>query len=372
MQSEAFVARSNDTTGTVTMRSLAADLGVSPMTVSRVLNGFPNVRPQTRRRVLEKVREVGYDPDRRLRKPNAEKIRHVAIHCIGAKLSHVGEFDFYPRLYYHCIHKLKALGLRGHLVDLNAGSDLDRDVVGGCGSVVLLSRVDTAVWHEVSARHPDLKVVNVLGEAPGVPTVAPDEVGGGELAARHLAVLGHRHCACLTELCAQGFRQRYAGFFAYMSSPTLDGRVDLIPVPDEDNQQVGDAQKRAAIDAYLQRCGPNRPTAFFTPNGYLTYFLYTHLARRGLRMREDYCLIGYDDLSYLRHVEQQITRVVFDIRELGIRAAECVADQIERPGPGSRLTMIPVELIDHGSCIAVDAMGRQQTSSMDTAAAAAS
>ncbi len=338
-----------DTKDKVNMRSLASELGLSPMTISRALNGSSKVKAETRSMVLTKVRELGYDSDAKLRKAKGEKARNVAIHCGAEKLSSSIPFDFYPQLYYHCIHKLKALGLRGHLIDLNAGSPSDAEVLSNCGALIALSKVKPEAWAKTASQE-GLKVLDVMGEIEGLATVSPDEVGGGELAARHIASKGHLRCACFAELSERGFRQRYAGFLAYMQGLPQKVQVDLIRFEEARSQKESDALKEAALDKYLDACGKEMPTAFFVPGGYSARILYLHLRKRGLSMPKDFSLVGYDDLDYLKDLEQNVTRVFFDVRELAVKAAETMAGIIESKSSIAYKTLVPVALIDEGSC----------------------
>lgn len=330
------------------MRSLACELGLSPMTISRVLNGSSMVRPETRSLVLTKVRELGYDCDAKLRKPKSEKAKNVAIHCGAEKLSSEIPFDFYPQLYYHCLHRLKALGLKGHLVDLNANSEADEETLESCASLIALSKLSPERWAGISKLRDGRKTLDVFGEIDADASIGPDEVGGGELAAKRILEEGCGHCACFVNLEERGFRQRYAGFAALLAGAPREIRVDLVPFKEVPAKAEADVLKSEALDKYLAACGKSLPEAFFAPGGYSAQLLYRKLRGRGLSMPEDFLLIGYDDFDYLKSLDQSIARVVFDVKELAVKAAEAMAGLLDPAARGRVATksLIPVKLVD--------------------------
>src|SRR5713226_8551255 len=72
-----------------TIRDVAALAGVSHQTVSRVINGEPNVRPQTRARVLQTIEEINYVPS-----PLARGLLTNRTHCIGMVTTDVSDHSF--------------------------------------------------------------------------------------------------------------------------------------------------------------------------------------------------------------------------------------------------------------------------------------
>src|SRR2546430_17332073 len=68
-----------ETSADVTIRDVASQSGVSPMTVSRVINGSERVRPETRRRVEEAITELGYGPSRLARGLSRRRTGTLAV-----------------------------------------------------------------------------------------------------------------------------------------------------------------------------------------------------------------------------------------------------------------------------------------------------
>src|SRR5450432_3121021 len=71
--------RGRSTYSVVTLRQVAQHAKVSPATVSRVLNGYPHIRPDVRQRVLNSIAALGYEPNRVAQRLRAAQSRLVGI-----------------------------------------------------------------------------------------------------------------------------------------------------------------------------------------------------------------------------------------------------------------------------------------------------
>ena len=310
-----------------TVRTIAAELGVSAMTITRALNGHPKVSTETRRRVLAKVKEVGYDFRASSRTVRQERDRNVAIHCGDDKLYSDNILNFYMRLHYLCQRRLKAEGLRGQLIDLNVHAEAAFPVLDNCGSLILLGPVEQARLETVRKRYPELRIISVFGSVDGVTQVGPDDYEGGAFAARRFAALGHRHAAVFATLSESGFCKRYGGFVAEFQARQPGARVDLIQFSEEHDQSADDRTRRQRLDEYFTSVSP-LPTACFVPNGYAGVFLADYLAERGWRIPEDFSLIVYDNLELFDFRTPALARVWFDLKELAAQAVTALQNQL--------------------------------------------
>lgn len=302
-----------------TVRTIASELGLSAMTVTRALNGHPQVSAETRRRVLAKVKEAGYDFRAKSRTARQERARNVAIHCPDEKLYEDNIFNFYMRLHYLCLKRLKAEQLRGQLVDLNEHRETAMEILENCGSLMILGPVDEDALAEIRDRFPELKLLSVLGGVEGVVRVAAEDYQGGATAARVFAELGHTHAAVFVTLFEAGFRRRYGGFTAEFQGRVPGGRVDLIEFRERHELAADDEARRKTLDDYFDSVD-RLPTACFVPNGYAGLFLADYLLGRGWRIPEDFSLIAYDNLDLFSYRKPDIARVWFDLKDLAAEA----------------------------------------------------
>lgn len=313
-----------------TVRTIAAELGVSAMTITRALNGHPKVSDETRKRVLAKVKEVGYDFRTHSRTLRVERERNVAVHCTDEKLYEDRALNFYMRLHFLFQRRLKAEGFRGQLIDLESHFEAACQALDFCGSLILLGPLSEARLREVKGRFPQLRILSVFGGVDDVTQVGPDDYEGGCRAARMFAELGHRHAAVFATLHEEGFRRRYGGFVAEFQALVPEGRVDLIAFQEKHEQTLDDDIRRRRLDEYFNSTSP-LPTACFVPNGYAGIFLADYLAARNWRIPEEFSLIVYDNLELFDFHHPPLARVWFDLKLLAARAVTELQNLLRAP-----------------------------------------
>ena len=343
----------------INMRLIAKELGISPMTVSRALNGSPLVKEATRSRIVSQVQDLGYDFENRLRSLKEDRLKNIAIHCGEEKTTGVSAFDFYIQLHYFCISQVKRRGFSGNTVDLNSSGRGDITMLSKCRALILLSPLRPQVWQEIRIKFPKLKTINMFGEVEGVPTVTPDETGGGEIAGRHVASKGHRNIGVFLDLSERSFLLRYAGFIAGVHSVRQDVRIEPISFANPADKDEADRLKEEALDIYFSANKKNMPTAFFVPNCYAAIYLYNYLKRHGIKVPSDAGLVGYDNIDYYKMADIQISRVYFEVRDLAFQAVDIACSIIEKDESPLFTVNLPVKFMDCGSVLPIGKMKRK-------------
>ena len=341
------------------IRTVAEQAGVSAMTVSRALSGSPLVKPETRSRIIRQIRDMGYDYEAKSRILQSERKKNIAIHVGLNKRHDVGFSDFHIQLYYFCINALKAAGLTGHTVDLNHDPDQEIASLADCGGLIIQSALQPEIWERIKTAYPNLKAVNIFGEIDELPSVVPDEIGGGEIAARHFSGLGHRHVGVFTDMGEKGFRQRYAGLTAELQFLRPEAQIDLVRFQNPDSKEEADRVKTAVLDRYFADCGDRLPTAFFVTNCYAAVFLHLYLKKLGLRVPEDIGLIGYDNIDYGMICGRNISRVYFEIKDLAQQVIRLLNSLMVENDPAHYALHLPVNFSDGGSVLPLEQMHRQ-------------
>ncbi len=174
------------------MHDVARLAGVSHQTVSRVLNGHPNVRPETRERVLEAIRRLNY-------RPNA-----LARGLVTRRSQTIGVISFDTRLFGPASTLLAiehAARAAGYTITISSLANLDASSVRAAVDALAGQSVDGVIViapRESAARglrdlRPGLPVVAVeAGYGGEIPVVSVDQFAGARLAVDHLLSLGHR------------------------------------------------------------------------------------------------------------------------------------------------------------------------------------
>lgn len=326
-----------------TMRHVAALAGVGVKTVSRVINGEPNVSAATIAKVTAAARSLDYQPDL-----HAGNLRRADGRTRTLGLL-VGSVD---NPFAGTVHRAveDAALARGVAV---FASSLDDDPAREQEAVAafLRRRVDGLILTTVSQSQaylaPELRrgtpVVFVDREPAGITSdaVVSDNAEGAALATRHLLERGHRRVAYLGDRAEiQTARERRRGFLeelgragvATRDVPILEGLHD-------------EASARAATLALFD--SPNPPTAVFSAQNLVT--IGAIHALRELGHHRDTALVGFDDVPLADLLDPGITVVAQNPHEIGRLAAERVFARLDGDTAPPERTIVPTRLIERGS-----------------------
>jgi LacI family transcriptional regulator len=178
--------------GRVTIAELARHSGVSKGTVSRALNGYRDVSPATRERIVRLARELGYEPDAAARSLKTRRTMLAGAYLGACSGDGPGAQPFFRAVLAGLGERLGADGYGLIVVEGTADRRLVRS-----------GELDGAVLMSVDAGNPLVAALDAAGipcvgvDVPLPAHVASDNRGGTELAVRHLARLGHRRIAAL-------------------------------------------------------------------------------------------------------------------------------------------------------------------------------
>ncbi|HJX43272.1 MAG TPA: LacI family DNA-binding transcriptional regulator [Geodermatophilus sp.] len=301
------------------MSDVAALAGVSLQTVSRVVNGSPNVAPRTRERVEQVIAQLGYRPN--------YAARALVTGCsrtIGLVTVHVDQFGPAQTL----IGLEKATREAGYSLAVSILDDataaavreaVDRLVSHRVDAVVALSTYDDAARAiDVLETPVPLVTVRVTG-GEGRPAVSVDQRAGARLATAHLLSLGHRTVHHVTGPGdSQEARGRTAGW-----REVLDTAGAPVPPP-----LVGDWTASSGHAAGRRLAGRIREgeevTAVFLANDQMALGLLAALHEEGLSVPGDVSVVGFDDLPEAPYLAPPLTTVRQDFAELGRRGVQLV------------------------------------------------
>lgn len=326
-----------------TMRHVAALAGVGVKTVSRVINGEPNVSAATIAKVLTAARTLDYQPDL-----HAGNLRRADGRTRTLGLL-VGSVD---NPFAGAVHRaVEDAALERGVAVFASSLDDDPAREQEAVSAFLRRRVDGLILTTVSDSQaylaPELRrgtpVVFVDREPAGITSdcVVSDNADGAALATRHLLERGHRRLAYLGDRSTiQTARERRRGFLEELGRAGVATRD--IPVI-EDLHDEGSA--RAATIALLT--SPNPPTAIFSAQNLVT--IGALHALRELGRHRDTALVGFDDVPLGDLLEPGVTVVAQDPQQIGRLAAERVFARLDGDTSPAARTIVPTRLIERGS-----------------------
>ena len=175
--------------GRVNIAAVATEAGVGIGTVSRVINGSPNVRDTTRRRVLDVIDRLNYRPSRL-----ASGLSRGRTGAVGILVPFLTRPSVVERL-AGAIAVIDELGYDTVVFNVETRQQRDRHVEAlssqhrADGVVVVSLRLTTSQLAAFKRANVPLSMVDT--DAAGVPSTVIDDVEGGRLATAHLLELGH-------------------------------------------------------------------------------------------------------------------------------------------------------------------------------------
>jgi DNA-binding LacI/PurR family transcriptional regulator len=306
---------------TVGIKEVAQRAGVSPGTVSNVLNRPERVAAATRERVEQAIRELGF-----VRNGSASTLRAGQSRAVGLVVLDVGN-PFFAEVARGVEDVVSA---RDHAVILcNSGESPEKEARNL--RVLAEQRVRgvliTPAGEDISGlrrlRDRGVAVVFVDHSASGdVCSVSVDDMAGGELAARHLIANGAKRIAFVSG--PHAIRQcsdRRQGALRALNPPEQE-LVDVV-VP-EMNAHGG----RLAAEMLLEG---GLPDAVFCANDLLALGVLRALLQAGVRVPEDVALIGYDDIEFSSAAAVPLSSIRQPTYQLGKIATELLLDECDTP-----------------------------------------
>lgn len=309
----------------ITIGEIARQAAVSKGTVSRVINGKSTVAETTRKNVLAVMKRLGYEPD-----PIARELSMRTKHTLGIWVG-AGENRLSP--YFNLIWR--AL-LREMQVRATQVVELPEDISGVRTrfDAVLVFNSDGVDGRLELLRERGVPAV-LIGHHPGISCVAPDDMGGGRLAAHSLLSLGHRNLLHLTVECeVQWAQDRANGFTSVLAGSSLPG-IQAATVKGEASVLGG---YRLMRDAWRQG---HRPTGVFCATDEIAVGALGALADLGVLVPGQVSVLGFDGLVELHpglaSVAQNIPAIAHQAVSLALAAIG--KDTVHQ-------TIVPVALIE--------------------------
>jgi LacI family transcriptional regulator len=328
-----------------TLRTLADHLGLSPASVSLVLNRAPGARAiprATQERIVDAARRFHYRPNSIARSLQGRRSFAVGVMvpelsggCASLVLS--GIEDHLLQEGYLCF--ITSHRHRKDLLEEYPKLLLERSVDG-------IIAIDTPVTHRLH-----VPVVSVSGQAstPGVTSIVLDHERAARLAVEHLASLGHTDIAVIRgQAFGSGSQIRYTAI--RKAATRLGLRVDPRLVVQLDGESsrpdLGSIVTRRLLES------GRRFTALFAFNDLSAIGAIGALREAGLHVPRDVSVVGFDDIHSAAYQNPGLTTVRQPLREMGTLAAETLVERIESRAPAGharRIIRVQPQLIVRGT-----------------------
>ncbi len=319
----------------VTVKDIAAAVGVSVATVSNVLNERPNVGEATRRKVLQVARRLGYRPNRA-----AQSMRTGRTRTLGLVLPDLTN-PFFPELAQAVENKARSLGLIVCLIDSQGSLHSESDGF----SLLLQHAVDGIIWCPLGPRLPAAvkklsgPMVLIDRPRPGYAAVHSNYPMGGRLLAEYVLRMGHTRVGLLSgPQHLESARQRREGF-----AQAFPGKIQIaweVSVP------FDGVLTEEAMEALDHR---RKATLIVAGNDLIAINAIRYLSKRGVTVPADVSVTGFDNIRWTDLVTPGVTTIAQPVGAIGARAVELLLEQIAGGKRAVAPTVFDVELIERDS-----------------------
>lgn len=320
------------------LASVAARAEVSTATVSRVLNGAPNVSTAVRQRVESAFEELGYVPNGAARALAAR--RSMAVGAIvptienGGFASVIGAFQ-------------RVLSANGYTLLLTCSNyDAETELrearnllARGIDGMLLVGSEHQEALVDLLDRY-SVPVVETWTLAPDRPSVGFDNAAAAAALAEHLVGLGHRRIGVITGRLAGNDRahRRVQGIRDFLARRRLPAAREWVT---ERPYRIEEGRRAVAE---LMTDG-DRPTALICGNDQIAFGALIEAGARGLAVPADLSIAGFNDQDFAAHLTPPLTTIRIPSEEMGLRSAKLLLQRIADPACAAAPVKLGFELI---------------------------
>lgn len=331
------------------LKELAQHLGLSQTTVSRALNGYPEVNEETRRRVLDAARRHGYQPN-----ANARRLATGRAGAIGIVLPTDQNLLLDP----HYMEFQAGLGetLLSDDIDIVLSPSRGSDEMSTYRRIVVGSRVDAVVLSSPLVVDERVTLLTELGlpfvlhgrtlsETPHA-WIDIDNEGAFRHATKHLIDLGHRRIGLLNGETRFTFaRDREAGFREAMAARGLPVDERLVA-----GGLMSDEVGYRLAERFLSE--DPRPTALLVSSMMMSLGAFRAIRAAGLQLGQDVSMIAHDDVFPFLNPDIMVPTMSTtrsSIRAAGKRMGELLMELVDGRPAATIHELWPVELVIRAS-----------------------
>ena len=331
----------------VTIRDVAALAGVSPSTVSRTCRNSPSISEDTKRRVRQAAKQLGYAM-------GGDPAQSPAPRTIGVILPPSAREVYENPFYLEMIRGINQFcNAHQYVSTIVTGRDNDEILAairllvstGAANAFILLysRQGDTVIDYLVQAGLMYVLIGKAYAYANKTVYIDNDNFLAGQEATEYLIRRGHRRIAYLGSDNAYFFtadrRRGYQAALALADIPLLEDYCVEMPTLGSDD---------AAVHALLSRA--DRPTAIVVSDDLLGMTLGRACLAHGLSIPKDISIISFNNSLFAKLTSPRLTSVDLNSFQLGIEAASQLISHVEHPELMATKSIIPHRIVERESC----------------------
>jgi LacI family transcriptional regulator len=337
----------------IRLKDIARDLGISTVTVSKVLRGNTDISEKTRARVLKRMRELNYKPNMLAR--GLASGRTYTVGLVVPDLVH----PFFAEFAKSLAGTLRGAQMALLLASSEENPELEqqeiRTLLGRNVDVLLIASCQSQLksFYELGDERTPFLLVDRNFPYLAAHFVGSDDYEIGRLATEHLISTGRRRIAHIGGRAMSPSVERLRGYQDTLRRHQLDSPEDRIVTRERVEESGDDAGYQAMQELLKLR---NRPDAVFCYNDLTAIGAMEAVRAAGLAVPGDIAFVGTGNLRYAKYLRVPLTSVDQQPEVLGLRAGELALEVMATPDLPSRSVLLSPRLVIRKSSVG-DAAG---------------
>ncbi|MCM8779733.1 MAG: LacI family transcriptional regulator [Candidatus Omnitrophica bacterium] len=324
----------------ISIHEVAKLAGVSITTVSRVINKFQTVKDANRRKVLEAIKKLNYNPS-----PVAQRLATGKNNVISLVMPRY-EGIFYS---FYALELIKSIGNMCSVLKLDlllrivdGHSALNLKGIGGLIFADIIGN-KSQLLQALEARVP-VVVINNYIEDLEVNCVAIDNLGGAKQATKYLIDLGHKRIAHIAgDVVTQAAALRLEGYKQALKENNLEINPEYIEKTDYSRGRARQAaEKILALEP--------APTAVFVASDTMALEVMAVALEKGKQIPRDFSIVGFDDNPTSLYGPVSLTTVRQPLIKMGEEAVKRLNAIMSAKDAAVEKIILPTELVIRESC----------------------
>lgn len=327
----------------VKMIDVAKVANVSSATVSRVLRNPETVKETTRKKVLDVIQELNYQPNilaRNLRRNETNTILVVVPNILNTVFSGIIEGI-----------EAEAAGNGYRVLLANTNNNVENEFgliellkqKQTDGMILFSAKMESQVLLDLSENYP-IVLTTAYIDGLKVPTVSIDNISSSRRAVEHLIKLGHTRIAHISgPIEFSSSRDRYKGYQQAMIHNDLE--IDSLLV------QEGDFSLESGYNQMMKFLAmENPPSAIFSANDEMAMGVVKAAKEHGIQVPDEIAVVGFDNISFSSIFEPSLTTISQPLYKMGQLSMKLLMQQIKGVPLDKTQYILDSELIVRESC----------------------
>lgn len=329
-----------------TVKDVAMHAGVSPQTVSNVLNNHPSIRPKTRDRVLHSIKELDYYPSQAAKALRAARVTSLCCAMYGHDIEQVADpyrnlvqSAFIAEANAHNYSTFTAFLDGRKPQSINALRQRFRSQQFA-GMVVVGNNLTAAQWEEMNGWGVKIVLLDHLLPGTNAVTISADYEAGMQALVAHHAAQGRKHLGLILPINSESSSSmgRYQGFLKATEAHGL--RTSFA----EGNWSFESGS--TAMKVLLAQ--NERPDAILAASDRMATGALRTAHELGLRVPEDIAISGFDDFEFAQYTTPSLTTMHVphaDMARQAVRSLLALLDEPEGVPPTVPSQVFPLSLV---------------------------